>query len=74
MFIGVICCDLEKVYDYVKCYNVVKVYILLSELINDNSVDVVYIVMLLDSYKVFVFEVVVVGKFCCIEKLFVLSY
>ena len=72
--IGVTRRDLEKAHDYAKRHNVAKVFASPSELINDNSVDAVYIATPPDTHKAFALEVAAAGKPCCIEKPLAPSY
>jgi predicted dehydrogenase len=72
--IGVTRRDLEKAHDYAKRHNVAKVFASPSELINDNSVDAVYIATPPDSHKTYALEVAAAGKPCCIEKPLAPSY
>lgn len=60
--------DREKLEDYAKRHNINKTYTDADALINDSSIDAVYIATPPDSHKLYALKVAAAGKPCCIEK------
>jgi len=58
----------ELARDYAMRHNVEKHYDNADELINDPSIDAIYIATPPDSHKLYALRVAAVGKPCCIEK------
>ena len=58
----------EKLEDYAKRHHINKTYTDADALINDNSIDAVYIATPPDSHKRYALKVAAAGKPCCIEK------
>lgn len=54
--------------DYAKRHSVEKFYSNADELINDESIDAIYIATPPDSHKLYGLKVAAAGKVCCIEK------
>lgn len=60
--------DVEKLKDYAKRHNIEKYYTNADELINDNTIDAIYIATPPDSHLYYALKVAEAGKICCIEK------
>lgn len=60
--------------DYAQRHGVEKHYSNADELINDDSIDAIYIATPPDSHKLYALRVAAVGKICCIEKPLAPSY
>ncbi|GAL61647.1 Gfo/Idh/MocA family protein [Algibacter lectus] len=60
--------DREKLEDYAKRHNINKTYTDADALINDSSIDAVYIATPPDSHKLYALKVAAAEKPCCIEK------
>lgn len=54
--------------DYAQRHKIAKYYNDADELINDSSIDAVYIATPPDSHKLYGLKVAATGKICCIEK------
>jgi 1,5-anhydro-D-fructose reductase (1,5-anhydro-D-mannitol-forming) len=64
----------KLVKDYAKRHNIEKYYTNANDLINDNSIDAIYIATPPDSHKLYGLLVAQAGKICCIEKPLAPSY
>jgi len=60
--------------DYAKRHNIEKFYTEVTDLINDDDIDAVYIATPPDTHKLFGLQVAKAGKICCIEKPLAPSY
>tara|TARA_R110002050_G_scaffold243212_2_gene379698 strand:+ start:36499 stop:37473 length:975 start_codon:yes stop_codon:yes gene_type:complete len=60
--------DIEKLKDYAKRHDIKKIYTDADALINDNTIDAVYIATPPDTHKLYALKVAEAGKICCIEK------
>ena len=60
--------DVEKLKDYAQRHNINKIYTDADALINDSSIDAVYIATPPDTHKFYAFKVAAAEKPCCIEK------
>lgn len=60
--------DEEKLNDYAKRHNINKIYTNADDLINDTSIDAIYIATPPDTHKKYALKVAKAGKPCCIEK------
>lgn len=60
--------DEQKLNDYAKRHNINKVYTNADHLINDSSIDAIYIATPPDTHKTYALKVAKAGKPCCIEK------
>jgi len=60
--------DEEKLKDYAKRHNIQTTYTDAEALINDHSIDAVYIATPPDTHKTYALKVAKAGKPCCIEK------
>jgi predicted dehydrogenase len=60
--------DAGKLQDYAERHNIEKTYTDADALINDDSIDAIYIATPPDSHKYYALKVVNAGKICCIEK------
>ncbi|MFL1013530.1 Gfo/Idh/MocA family protein [Flavisericum labens] len=66
--------DREKLQDYATRHNIEKTYTDADNLINDESIDAVYIATPPDTHKIYALKVAAAGKPCCIEKPLTPSY
>ncbi|MCB4808379.1 Gfo/Idh/MocA family oxidoreductase [Tamlana sp. 62-3] len=66
--------DETKLLDYAKRHNIKKTYTNANDLINDASIDAVYIATPPDTHKYYALKVAAAGKPCCIEKPITPSY
>src|SRR6056300_1889347 len=66
--------DKEKLQDYATRHNIEKTYTDADNLINDESIDAVYIATPPDTHKIYALKVAAAGKPCCIEKPLTPSY
>lgn len=66
--------DTAKAEDYAKRHNIPKVYTCADALINDPSINAVYIATPPDSHEYYALKVAEAGKICCIEKPMATSY
>jgi len=66
--------DKTLVKDYAKRHNIEKYYSNADDLINDQSIDAVYIATPPDTHKLYGLRVAEAGKVCCIEKPLAPSY
>lgn len=66
--------DLEKLKDYAKRHHIPNIYTDADSLINDDTVDAVYIATPPDTHKFYALKVAAAGKPCCIEKPLTPSY
>jgi predicted dehydrogenase len=66
--------DIKKLKDYASRHNISKTYTDANALINDKSIDAIYIATPPDSHKLYALKVAKAGKPCCIEKPFAPSY
>lgn len=66
--------NLIKAKDYAKRHHIPKFTNCAAELIEDNSIDAVYVATPPDSHKFYALQVAEVGKPCCIEKPMAPSY
>lgn len=64
----------ELAKDYAKRHHVGKYYSNADALINDDSIDAIYIATPPDSHKLYALRVAEAGKICCIEKPLAPSY
>lgn len=60
--------DVEKLNDYAKRHNIKTTYTNADDLINDASIDAIYIATPPDTHKYYALKVAKLGKPCCIEK------
>lgn len=60
--------DAEKLNDYAKRHNIKTTYTNADDLINDSSIDAIYIATPPDTHKYYALKVAKSGKPCCIEK------
>lgn len=60
--------DIEKLKDYANRHNISKTFTDADALINDDSIDAVYIATPPDTHKYYALKVAEAGKPCCIEK------
>ncbi|MFD0988614.1 Gfo/Idh/MocA family protein [Mariniflexile jejuense] len=60
--------DEEKVKDYAKRHGIKKYYTNADDLINDETIDAIYIATPPDTHKLYALKVAKAGKICCIEK------
>lgn len=60
--------DIEKLNDYAKRHNIEKTFTDADALINDATIDAVYIATPPDTHKHYALKVAKAGKPCCIEK------
>ncbi|OEK08411.1 oxidoreductase [Flavivirga aquatica] len=60
--------DIDKLKDYAKRHNIKTIYTNADALINDNTIDAVYIATPPDTHKYYALKVAAAGKICCIEK------
>lgn len=60
--------DIEKLKDYAKRHNISKTFTDADALINDNSIDAIYIATPPDTHKYYALRAAEAGKPCCIEK------
>jgi len=60
--------DASLAEDFAKRHGVEKYYACADELINDDSIDAVYIATPPDTHKLYALRVAEAGKICCIEK------
>lgn len=60
--------DVEKLNDYAKRHNIKKTFTDADALINDPSIDAIYIATPPDTHKYYALKVAETGKPCCIEK------
>ncbi|UKM64113.1 Gfo/Idh/MocA family oxidoreductase [Flavobacteriaceae bacterium GSB9] len=60
--------DAVKLKDYAKRHKIETTYTDADALINDNSIDAVYIATPPDTHKLYALKVAEAGKPCCIEK------
>lgn len=60
--------DIEKLKDYAKRHNISKIFTNADALINDNSIDAIYIATPPDTHKYYALKAAEAGKPCCIEK------
>ncbi len=58
----------EQLLDYAKRHNINKTYTNANDLINDSSIDAIYIATPPDTHKNYALKVANAGKPCCIEK------
>ena len=60
--------DIEKLKDYAKRHHISKTYTDAEALINDDSIDAIYIATPPDTHRYYALKVANAGKPCCIEK------
>ncbi|MFI1744069.1 Gfo/Idh/MocA family protein [Thalassobellus sediminis] len=60
--------DVEKLKDYAKRHNIETTYTDADALINDDTIDAIYIATPPDTHKLYAIKVAEAGKICCIEK------
>lgn len=66
--------DLDKVKDYAQRHSIDTFYTDADALINDDTIDAVYIATPPDTHKFYALKVAIAGKPCCIEKPMTSSY
>ena len=60
--------DVDKLQDYAKRHHIENTYTDADALINDDTIDAIYIATPPDSHKHYALKVANAGKICCIEK------